>query len=795
MMKRKGILITLLFLIMTLFVDTKFVFADDSKYKLEVNYGIDGSYKIGKYIPFEIKVTSEEDFIGEVGVKVKSNNGGMYESYNKELSVEAGKSSTILIPVTLKEGVGSSEIDLIDSKGKILVTKKVSLNNGRVNEYTVSVGVLSEDKSSLGYLSSVVKNNSSGYVNTVKALPIDLNYLQDIGLLIDGLDAIVINNYNLANLNETNYKALNNWIEKGGSLIIGSGANEGKTIKNIDSNFLAVKTSGTKEETINLLEEDLKLVNSKVTIENSKPIYFGIEDEALAYSLSRGDGEIIVTSFDLGLEPFISSEISKDVMAKLLNKPFERLNGNIQGGYSKDFYTIDSLTKSIPVGEITSVKVVITIIAIYAIIVGFVVYIVLKKLNKRDLTWIVIPTLSLIFTVIISLFGSNIKFKDIIINQNNIIKVNEDGRGTLKGYLGISSATKEEININNKENTLSLVEEDYYGYDEKVEYKNLSVKTLFKEEGTEYIIGKSKSLDTTSLEVQGGEIIVDPIDNNLRIQDESLNGSITNNFDQDIEHLFIILNNSVWDLGAVKSKETINLEKVVSSYQSSLEHYSTLKFTEPYYNTRYNGQGEFILEDYKNIYRKENLFRLMVLDKSLQGDSAKIIAMVDIPVDYELDFGNKGVSKFDSTIVVQDIEINLKDEAGLYNYPLGYFQGEYTYNSNDVYLNEQLNHLHGNGEAIINYNLDKNIKFEEVALSAVSGDLYNPQDANGQIIGLYNLVTKEYDEISLTEEKTIISNLDNYLDENNKLEIKMEVNDQKGSNTLMPSISAKGRDK
>lgn len=794
-MKRRGILIILLFLIMTLFVDTKSVFAEDGKYKLEVNYGIDGSYKIGKYIPFQIKVTSEEDFIGEIGVKVKSNNNaGMYESYNKELSVEAGKSSTVLIPVNLKEGIGGSEIDLIDSKGKILATKKVSLNNGRVNEYTLSVGVLSEDKSSLGYLSSVKQNNSSGYVSTVKSLPLDLNYLQDLGLLIDGLDAIIVNNYNLANLNENNYKALSNWIEKGGSLIIGSGANEGKTIKNIDNNFLEVKTSGTKEETINILGEDLKLVNSKATIENSKAIYFGTEDEALAYSLSRGDGEIIVTSFDLGLEPFISSGISKDVMTKLLNKPFEKLNGNIQGNYNEDFYTINNLTKSIPVGEITSVKVVITIVAIYALIVGFVVYIVLKKLNKRDLTWIIIPVLSLIFTVIISLFGSSIKFKDIIINQNNIIKINEDGRGTLKGYIGISSKNKEEININNKENTLSLVEEDYYGYDEKAEYENLSVKTLFKEEGTEYIIGKSKSIDTTSLEVQGGEIIVDAINHELKMKDDSLNGSITNNFDQDIEHLFIILNNSVWDLGSVKSKETITLEKAVSSYQSNLEYYANFKFTEPYYNSRYNGQSEFNLKEYKNIYRKENLFRIGVLDKSLFGDSAKIIAMVDIPIDYELDFGNKEVSKFNSTLVVQDIEINLKNEDGLYNYPEGYFQGEYTHNNNEVYFDEYSNGLYGNGEAIINYNLDKNIKFEEVALSVGSGDVYNGQVTNAQTIGLYNLVTKEYDEISLTEEKNIISNLDNYLDENNKLEIKMEVYDQKG-NTLMPSISAKGRDK
>lgn len=786
--KSKGILIILLFLFTTLFSNTKLVFADNDNYKLEINYGIDGSYKSGKYVPFEVKVTAAEDFVGEVEIKVKSNIADMYDSYSKELSIEAGKSSTVLIPVNFTNGNEACQIDLVDANGQVLTTKNINITNGRINEYSIAVGILTEDKSALSYLSSITINNqkNSSYVSLIESLPITTDYLGDLGLSIDGLDAIIINNFNVANLSETNYNALENWIEKGGKLIIGSGANEAKTIKSIDSKFLNVKTSGTKEETVNLLGDTLNLVSSNITLENSNPIILGQED-SLAYSVSKGNGEVIVTTFDLGLEPFISSSITEEVIITLLNTPYEKLDSSIQGGYSGYSYT--NLTNSLPIGKIANFKLIVTIIAVYAVLVGFVAYIVLKAMNKRDLTWIVIPALSLIFTIVIYFFGANTRFKDIILNQINIVNIKEDGVGNLKGYIGISSENKDEIIIQNNNNAFNAIKENYYYNVENSGYKNLALKTLYKEDIAQYKIGKGGSLTTTSFEALGGEIVVDKITYDLKMKGNSIDGTITNNFDYDIEKLLVVSNKIIWDFGYVKAKETKTVENVNIVSNNGLQNYAQIALSEKYYNDRYNSSKDLLSDEYKNILRNYDL--LSTLSSTESFNKSKIVAITSVPFDYSLQFNDKNVSKFDTTVIIQDIELNFKDESGVYNYPEGYFSGEYTYNSKEVYFNEYQNELYGTGEAIINYNLAEDINFEEVGLRIKRDYDYLPST---QAIEIYNRESESYESMLITEDKSVINNLDKYLDENNVITIKIQVDDYKGQ-TIIPVISAMGRAK
>ena len=101
---------------------------------------------------------------------------------------------------------------------------------------------------------------------------IDESYLSENGLSIDVLDLIVINNYNMANLNEDHYGSLNNWVNEGGTLIIGTGANESKTITNINKNFLNISSEGTIERNVATTNENLNLILSQITLRGSKPL-------------------------------------------------------------------------------------------------------------------------------------------------------------------------------------------------------------------------------------------------------------------------------------------------------------------------------------------------------------------------------------------------------------------------------------------------------------------------------------------------------------------------------------------
>ena len=69
----------------------------------------------------------------------------------------------------------------------------------------------------------------------------------------------------------------------------------------------------------NLVPESLNLILSQITLEDSVVTVNSNENE-LVYSLDRGEGKILITAFDLGLEPFISSSHAADHVTKYVNR-------------------------------------------------------------------------------------------------------------------------------------------------------------------------------------------------------------------------------------------------------------------------------------------------------------------------------------------------------------------------------------------------------------------------------------------------------------------------------------------
>ena len=186
---------------------------NDSKYDLTVSYGIDGKYKTQKYMPVSIQIKNlEADFSGEVEIRVAGDSTGGYDAYSKEVNASAGESINVTIPVKFLEGSSRGTICLIED-GKVVYEKKLIITSGRINEGNAFVGLLTDDTTALGYLGNITymdsKNSNTGKMNCVNLTE---SLLNENGLNIDGLDVIVINNYNMANLNEKQYNSLNNWV-------------------------------------------------------------------------------------------------------------------------------------------------------------------------------------------------------------------------------------------------------------------------------------------------------------------------------------------------------------------------------------------------------------------------------------------------------------------------------------------------------------------------------------------------------------------------------------------------------
>ena len=770
--------------------------SESEAYEIKVSYGIQGKYRAMKYIPVTVEVNSlERDFIGEIEVRVASSNMGTYDAYSKEVSLTKGEISKVTIPVKVLENSSKMTVNIVED-GKVLSQKKTLISNGRVTETNLFTGVLTDDATSLGYIGNVKFDSSRGFEGTIENVYLDENIIGENNLNIDGLDAIIINNYNMSNLKKEQYDAINSWINKGGTLILGAGANESKTIGSIDKDFLQVKSNGVKEENLTLVEDNLKLITSNLEVKDAK-IKNGTSEKPLVYSIEKGRGEILITTFDLGLEPLISSKDASKFLSLILT---DAANGifdkNMNGGYmGQGYYRARELMQSIPINEIVGTKSLIVVFGLYALIIGVVLYIVLKKLNKRDLTWIAIPAISIVFALVIYFMGSSTRVNDVILNQNNIVSVDKDGKGLAKGYIGIGTKYKEDVIIEKPEDvTMNYITQDthYYGNPEEEIKDRLRVKTTYKGNNSYFTFADSDALDMKTFEVIGKEQVIPKIDSNFNLSDGNLNGAVKNNLDKNINKLILVAGQNVWDLGELPKGEEKAIEGAATSGGAGLQAYSDT-LNQKYYDARWNDKEKLKTEEYKNILRTSSLLA-SVSDELYINKEIKLIAITDLSIEYGIDFGKKSISKFDTTAIIQDVDIDFKSKDGTLNFPDGFFsyKVDSVNSSSNVHLDEYSVYIYGQGDIIFDYKIDDNIAVTEVIVkSGVDRYGYNGGE-NGEKF-IYNYKTSDYEKITLSQGFEKIKDIENYI-ENNTMKIKVTVDEMKGQ-SMVPRITVKGREK
>ena len=287
---KKSLIMTIIALIIvTLPIGNLVTKAETNKseaYEVKISSGIEGKFRALKYIPVTVEFTSnEKDFNGEVEIRTSGSYTSTYDAYSKEISVAKGETGKVTIPIKMLDGSSKISVNFVEN-GKVLFEKKSLISNGRVTESNLFMGLLTDDSTSLSYIGSINFETSKGYQGVIERVNLDEKIIGENSLNIDGLDVIIINNYNMSNLKDDQYIALNTWLNKGGTLIIGTGANEGKTINNIDSDFLNIKSKGNNEKSITLVEDNLNLIFSDLEIKDGE-IKDGDINNPLVYSVKK----------------------------------------------------------------------------------------------------------------------------------------------------------------------------------------------------------------------------------------------------------------------------------------------------------------------------------------------------------------------------------------------------------------------------------------------------------------------------------------------------------------------------
>ena len=204
------------------------------------------------------------------------------------------------------------------------------------------------------------------------------------------------------------------------------------------------------------------------------------------------------------------------------------------------------------------------IIAAYILIIGPINYLVLKRLDRRELAWITMPVLVLAFAAASFGYGSFLRGTDVVVNEVAIVRGAPDAtEATAEVYFGIFSPTRSTYQVDVPQGALlaSPINGDPFGQ---------GFATLDILQGT----GPGSPSSVRNLSVGSGSLrtvraqlsITAPrMRANLNLVDSRLVGTFENASDQLLEGVAVVLGSSVAVLGDVAAGATKNVNLPVQS--------------------------------------------------------------------------------------------------------------------------------------------------------------------------------------------------------------------------------------
>lgn len=644
--------------------------------------GFTNRYKVGGTTQINIEITNEgQDFRGEVQVKViRQDYGNVLDNIIYAKDIEIPKGSTKKVSMTVNAVNMQRSFDILLKAGDKAVAKKTIYVTAFPPERGF-IGVLSEDASSLNYLRDLkfdqIVGNRLIELNE-NIFPTDLEILNDF-------DAIIINNYDTTKLSEEKKDILNDWVSKGGVLILGTGPNADKVLKGLDSKVIPVINKGITNVTDffemeqlggKILDSSQPLQSSILEIEEGIDVLFS-GDLPITTLINQGSGNIVIHYFDLGLNPIAQWDGNRYMLSELYMKyvpVFAQMN-QVEDKYYYDAssYSSPYALRLFPRPQQNGLMILVLImIGVYIIIAGPILYWILKVKDKREYGWFIIPIIALSFSGLIYLLSINTIFRFPIGSSIGIASIKP---GEISSTINVAAGF---FTPNTGENKITFTKDinPKISYvDNSLIYRNRGISNNEKREYTSAKIKMGEEKELTFYNEQAWAMSTingvqdvkfeGPINASITFKDNKIIGTIQNHMGFDLETCILAVGNNYYFLDKINNNDTINIEKEISSNpKNRYEAFDEI------FGPIYDRKG--MEEKWKNKLSKEEFQRLIQRREIFQN------------------FSDRNYTTFQKRAGINFSNPNIKGDSAIFLYG----------------FNEQpfLEHVMVNGIQIKNYN-------------------------------------------------------------------------------------------
>jgi len=433
---------------------------------MRVVAGFDGYCRSGGWCPVRVILSNEgADVEGELRIAVQGAAWQEPSVYATRvvLPAHSRKAYFLYIP-SAGSSYHSRLIVRLLAGDKVLSSEEVTvmrLDEERNRLY----GVASSGSSALNFLSDVAPAGSRAVV-----AHLSLETLPSNPLGWEGLDVLILNDVDTTALSGERRQALETWVAHGGHLVVGGGAGAARTVAGV-ADLLPVTVGGTRPV------DDLWALGEWLSVTVAAGPYAVAEaglrdgevlieqgdeqgDLILLARRTHGAGKVDFLAFDPDLNPFTRWDDNVQLWEGIVGPGTAGARGlTVHNGYQAR----DAIN-AIPGLELPSTLQLLAFMLVYTLLIGPVNYVILRKLDRRELAWLTIPALIVGFTACAYVTGFQIRGTAAIVHRLAAVYVPEGARvGRVSEVVGLFSPRRTDYDVWVAGAGVREIPGDYYG--------------------------------------------------------------------------------------------------------------------------------------------------------------------------------------------------------------------------------------------------------------------------------------------------------------------------------------------
>lgn len=520
---------------------------------LAAEAGFDGYFKDNHLIPVRVTVENSGpnlDASIRIGLKRQDNTDTVYE-HPVSLPTTSRKAFFVYIyPETFFIG-RDLEISLISDDREVASTH-ARLDSIRSTDRLY--GILAGNPSAFNLLTGIEPANGAAFV--AQLTPEDL---PGTSAALDVLNVIIVSDLDSGLIPPAAVQAMRDWVSEGGHLIVTGGANWRTTAQGLGELLPLSPDASASLNDLDLIQD---FANTAVTLNGSAfvatgrlapqaEILIGDDDLPIAARSRLGQGLVTYLSMDPSQEPFRSWDGLADLYRRLLQTPPQAPSW---ASGIRNFDLAAQAIATLPDLPAPPAWLFCGFLTLYVAALGPANYFFLRKLKRRELAWLSIPGLVILFSVLAIVTGDQMRGRQPILNRMAVIQAwPETGHARVDGLVGVFSPRRETYQLEIGPSFLAH-----------------PIPSANAVTGGNWVIeqrGDQVVLPQVRTEVGGmhavsvrGPLAAPEVSQNLEIrrtgQTATLQGSVTNRSGLNLEDAVVIARGKIQRLGEVGSGET-----------------------------------------------------------------------------------------------------------------------------------------------------------------------------------------------------------------------------------------------